>query len=924
MKMIRASVFAAAVIAVFAGCASGFGGRGHGPVESFQFLTGRNTTLDQNLTGTLYEQSDPATIEVVVPPGTDVSRLVATLSLNAEAVITIVSSGRKVEQQNGVTANDFSAPVLYSIEVPKTKTTWSYRITVREAETNATLGSLAVAGATLQPAFSPRVKNYSAEVPFASTSVRIDMRGQSAGMKSISVDGTPHPGSAPSVSVDFRSGSERSVLIETLAEDDATSEAYTLILRRGDPDRNALLSALEIANLPLAPAFSPSRNSYQAVAPYDSRRIVLKAKAQSRFASIELATTVVSGRTATRAPLTFKGNPGDASGADVEFTESNELPIIVSVTAQDGSIMEYLVDVIRAAPDRNNDLQSLEVANAKLGPVFRSGTISYSADVPFSSTQVTVFAKPQSALAKIVLEAETVPRGQSLLVKGDPASKTGAEIAFTIDRLSLSIVVTAQDGTPKRYLLDVRRAPPDNNADLASLLVSAGALSPAFSPRNISYIAIVPSSVENVKITAAAASSVADVVMEGQNLPKGSSQSATVSVPAGRLVTVNVFVTAEDGTQKLYRIQLSREAVPAPRESNARLGTLQVAGAVLTPAFDPAILDYDARIAADAAHPLVVAQPESSGASVSLDGQPLPRTGAVVLVNPGAPRSALIEVTAENGTRAQTMLRITRDSLVETPPQTGTDRVSVSMRNLKLGSREAAGLSSRKEKVSPQARITVRAYRTRGTIAQETVPVTVKQTGSNYTFDLQWRSPGVSLDRNGMVEVEVAVRTDKGWLCYTEALDPADSLNLSVPFLLYAANPQVVWPAVGKSVKVAGYVSLIQPGKLRALDKETLEKNSRGEYGVSVEFRDAANGKLLAKSSVKIRNGLPREYVYAFVDPVSLPEGSTVSYVLSAKNKAGVVWEASGTSEVWTVKQEYAGGFEPVVLRLLDELAAKK
>ncbi len=81
------------------------------------------------------------------------------------------------------------------------------------------------------------------------------------------------------------------------------------------------------------------------------------------------------------------------------------------------------------------------------------------------------------------------------------------------------MAVTAQDGKTAQYVLDVRRAAPDSNADLGSLAASAGVLSPIFSPRVISYAVSLSASSESVKLTVSAASAVATVEVEG-----GSSQ----------------------------------------------------------------------------------------------------------------------------------------------------------------------------------------------------------------------------------------------------------------------------------------------------------------------------------------------------------------------------------------------------------------
>ncbi len=67
---------------------------------------------------------------------------------------------------------------------------------------------------------------------------------------------------------------------------------------------------------------------------------------------------------------------------------------------------------------------------------------------------------------------------------------------------------------------------------------------------------------------------------------------------------MNLIVTAEDGTQKLYRVRVSREAAAAGsggtgKDANTRLASLQLAGAQLTPAFDPGVLEYEAKLAAN-------------------------------------------------------------------------------------------------------------------------------------------------------------------------------------------------------------------------------------------------------------------------------------------------------------------------------------
>ena len=134
-KAIRGAAACAVILIGFVGCLSA--PKPRGPVDSFAFVAGTNKTLAANAVGTINPGTDPQEIRVTVPPGTDMHALVATLSLNTEAVITVISSGARVVQENGVTANDFSVPVTYAVEVPKDKKPWTYKVFVREAETNA-------------------------------------------------------------------------------------------------------------------------------------------------------------------------------------------------------------------------------------------------------------------------------------------------------------------------------------------------------------------------------------------------------------------------------------------------------------------------------------------------------------------------------------------------------------------------------------------------------------------------------------------------------------------------------------------------------------------------------------------------------------------------------------------------------------------
>jgi len=821
MKAIRSAAACACILAGLASCLSS--GRPRGPLDAFAFVAGTNKSLAENAVGTINPGTDPQEIRVTLPPGTDMHALVATLSLNKEAVIAVISSGARVVQEDGVTPNDFSVPVTYSIEVPTDKKPWTYKVFVREAETNAQLGTLAVPpGAVLAPQFSPAVHAYTVQVPFAVTSLQIRAGGQSRTLKSITIDGKVVGGATGTATVPFESVQERTITIESVAEDGVTRAQYTFTIQRAAPDSNSSLDALDLAQVPLLPAFSSEQMEYQATVAFSARQLVIHAHPQSPVATVTLssAAAVGGGTNGTQEPA-FNGNPSDKAGA--------------------------LVDL---PPD----------------PV-----------------------------------------------------------------IAIVIMVTAQDGSAQQYLLDIRRAPPDHNADLAYLKVSAGTLIPAFSPRVPQYAVALPSSAENVTLTAAAASMLAVVTLAGQPGNPVGGQAVTVPVAPGTSVMVMFAVRAEDGFQRQYRVQLNR-----PQDANAFLQSLQLGGAQLAPAFTPSVILYDVKLPAGAQSFTILPAAQSKLASVAVDGQPAGAAPRTVTVPQGGTRTVLIDVTAQNGTVVRYTLRAAREAptpvapqqeqpaaapALTMPPDAGNAHVVVIAKGLKLGAREAAAMAAAGDQAGTTARITVRAYRTETVITQYPARVEAASQGKETVIVLNARSNGVTLGRDRLVEVETVIPTKAGKLLfYAEAQPGADEVRVELPFLLYGDNPRIGWPAAGTMVPVSGVVSNLPPGKERPADEEDFPRNAKGAFAITVQLADAGTGQVYGSETVAGTSGPQRERILSFGKPIPVPEGATVKYLLSATAKNGKAWTAAGTAQVWTMDLAYPSGFQPAVITVSDDL----
>jgi len=251
----------------------------------------------------------------------------------------------------------------------------------------------------------------------------------------------------------------------------------------------------------------------------------------------------------------------------VDFSSGGRLPLILAVTAQDGTTQKYNLEILRREANNNNRLSDLVVSDAPLTPQFKPDTLAYMAEVPFSKTRLTIRAMPQDKNATISLETAqaTGPNASSppslRAYPGDPA---GVQIDFNeLEMKGFNIVTTAQNGETLRYTLLLHRSAPDSTADLASLTASAGTLAPVLSAKVDTYTLHLPADAAGVQLSATASSPFARVANEGDS---ARSQSVTipVEVDPGQKATIRFFVTAEDGTQKLFQVQVTRDLPKQP------------------------------------------------------------------------------------------------------------------------------------------------------------------------------------------------------------------------------------------------------------------------------------------------------------------------------------------------------------------------
>jgi len=239
----------------------------------------------------------------------------------------------------------------------------------------------------------------------------------------------------------------------------------------------------------------------------------------------------------TRANYIFGGWYSNADGSGNVYVEGNSLTSNITVYAK----------WIPLSSDAT--LSNLTTSDGFLGH-YSSGTLQYLAAVANEIDELTVTPTTTHDKATIKINGQSaesgIPFGPIPLIVGVQAT-------------TIEVVVTAEDGvTTETYIVKVTRNK-SSNANLNSLVISDGALSPAFSAGTVNYAASVANTVNSLTITPTVDDDHAIVTVEGDVVESGTASEPT-SLSVGENV-IEVVVEAEDGSTKTYTITVTREDV---------------------------------------------------------------------------------------------------------------------------------------------------------------------------------------------------------------------------------------------------------------------------------------------------------------------------------------------------------------------------
>ena len=415
-----------------------------------------------------------------------------------------------------------------------------------------------------------------------------------------------------------------------LEETDLDFTSGVIVVGESAPkSNNNNLNSLTVSKGSLSPEFNSNTTTYQVEVGND-------------VTSIDINATLADSKARV-----------DGIGTKSLNVGSNTIDVIV--TAEDGTPKTYKIIVVRSSgnndnpggntPDptpvdtrsKDNSLKSLEVVGYSIEPSFDSSKQDYTLTVENGVTTLNINAIPNDEKS-------------SVTINGNGNLNVGIN--------NVNVVVTAEDGSQKIYTIKVIRKNSDNKTPqdstnkssenrLKTLIAAEGAFKSNFDQNVNTYDITVASDVDSLNITAIPVDSKANVKIDNN-----------FGFVQGETKVVNVIVTAEDGSQRVYTINVKK----SDKEADTKLTDIKIDGETLEPKFSPDTFVYTTAVGSGTKTIKVHATPANKESKVeySINGG-LFTTSENLDLKEGS-NIIVIKVTDKNGLTSQYIVNVERDS----------------------------------------------------------------------------------------------------------------------------------------------------------------------------------------------------------------------------------------------------------------------
>lgn len=384
------------------------------------------------------------------------------------------------------------------------------------AAATAKLSAIYINSGNLTPAFSPDVTDYTLDVKDVSSLMIKPVPADPRVL--ITINGAPYEQDTY-YSVDLTLGTLTIVI--DVKNKDGEAKRYTISVNSASSSDAAGLSGLTVDCGALTPEFNTDTLNYTLYVENSVTRATITTTAISASQAISINGRAVESGEGFSLPLSVGENSA-----------------VITVVNYDGSSKTYVLTITRASPaGPPAGLSALFVSPGTLCPKFDANTLSYTVSVENGVSSVSIAPIPLNGSLTVTVNGEPVTNGEDFV------------LPLAVGENTAVITVRSPAGSVKTYVVTIFRA--QSAVALKSLVISAGALSPAFNPSIYSYFASVENNVTKIYVSAAATDPAAVVKVNG-----GSSGNVSLNVGYN---TVTVTVSDSTGTVKNYTITVFRK-----------------------------------------------------------------------------------------------------------------------------------------------------------------------------------------------------------------------------------------------------------------------------------------------------------------------------------------------------------------------------
>ncbi len=410
------------------------------------------------------------------------------------------------------------------------KTKYNLRVTRLAPSVDNTLASLEIKDKNNKTIpfdegmkFDPNVRDYYVHVPYSALLVNIEAKANHSeamqiSMLAPSVYGGKRSDAVPKKdavtvfrNIDISQNVQTpdpaknefiyAVLVKAESGDD-TSPPYNIHFVRDDPDADTRLESLAVVDQDSKAlenfSFNKEQLEYTVDVPYGVTRATITPKAVSPLAKVTVdGAEMNTGRTSVT----------------VEIPVGSSKTVRIVVTAESAASRTYILHLQRGVPSSEARLSDLTVSDSiPLSPKFSLIRLNYEIVIPEKTKGITLTPTAIDPFATITVNGKAVASGAA-----------SAVIRPTEVITQIPIEVTAQDGRTKvRYVVTARDenlVEKSSNADLQSIRVYDGAVSPRFKAGIDAYEIALKPDARSVDL-----------------VPKPADANATVEVKAGTRV----------------------------------------------------------------------------------------------------------------------------------------------------------------------------------------------------------------------------------------------------------------------------------------------------------------------------------------------------------------------------------------------------